>query len=139
MVEKKKEIEPILGGNENAKVPVGTVSSVKVIKIIKNVSQETIKQDGFIRVLEREVYDKDDNTLYRVNDYSMMQEGGKYFLYLKKSETNDEFIIRGGFFGKVEADTKNAKPGRLKTSKLSGEIEKLHKAAYEKNKKYLKK
>lgn len=139
LVEKKKEIEPILGGNENAKVPVGTVSSVKVIKIIKNVSQETIKQDGFIRVLEREVYDKDDNTLYRVNDYSMMQEGGKYFLYLKKSETNDEFIIRGGFFGKVEADTKNAKPGRLKTSKLSGEIEKLHKAAYEKNKKYLKK
>lgn len=139
LVQKKKEIESVLGGNKNAKIPVGTVSSVKVIKVIKNESKEEIKQDGSIRVLEREVYDRDDNTVYRVNDYSMMQEDGEYFLYLKKSETNDEFIIRGGFFGKVEADTKSAKPGRLKASKLSSDVQKIHKAAYEKNKKYLKK
>ena len=139
LVQKKKEIEPVLGGNKSAKVPVGTVSSVKVIRIIKNESKDKIEQDASINVLEREVYDRDDNTVYRVNDYSMMQEGGEYFLYLKKSETNNEFIIRGGFVGKVEADTKNAKPGRLKSSKLSDDVQKIHKAAYEKNKKYLKK
>ena len=118
---------------------MGTLSSVKVIEVIKNESKEKIEQNQIVSVLESEVYDRDDNTLYRVNDYSMIQENGQYFLYVRKSETDNEFLILGVTLGKVEADTKNAKPGRLKTSKLSGEIEKLHKAAYEKNKKYLKK
>lgn len=139
LVQKKKEIKSEFGGNENAKIPVGTLSSVKVIEVIKNESKEKIEQNQIVSVLESEVYDRDDNTLYRVNDYSMMQENGQYFLYVRKSETDNEFLILGVTLGKVEADTKNAKPGRLKTSKLSGEIEKLHKAAYEKNKKYLKK
>lgn len=139
LVQKKKEIKSEFGGDKNAKIPVGTLSSVKVIKVIKNESKEIIEQNQIVSVLESEVYDRDDNTLYRINDYSMMQENGKYFLYIRKSETDNEFLILGVTLGKVEADTKNAKPGRLKNSKLSGETQKLHKAAYEKNKKYLKK
>ena len=69
----------------------------------------------------------------------MMQEGGQYFLYVRKSTTDNEYLILGITLGKVEADTKNAKPGRLKSSKLSDDVQKIHKAAYEKNKKYLKK
>ena len=124
---------------ENAKIPVGTLSSVKVLNVIKNESKETIEQNELISVLESEVYDHDDNTLYRINDYSMMQEGGQYFLYVRKSTTDNEYLILGITLGKVEADTKNAKPGRLKSSKLSDDVQKIHKAAYEKNKKYLKK
>lgn len=139
LVQKKKEIKSEFGGDKNARIPVGTLSSVKVIEVIKNESKEIIEQNQIVSVLESEVYDRDDNTLYRINDYSMMQENGQYLLYVRKSETDNEFLILGVTLGKVEADTKNAKPGRLKASKLSGEIEKLHKAAYEKNKKYLNK
>ena len=137
--QKKKEIKSEFGNMENAKIPVGTLSSVKVLNVIKNESKETIEQNELISVLESEVYDHDDNTLYRINDYSMMQEGGQYFLYVRKSTTDNEYLILGITLGKVEADTKNAKPGRLKSSKLSDDVQKIHKAAYEKNKKYLKK
>ncbi len=73
-----------------------TFSKVKITEIYGDKSGEYEVGDE-ITILENEVYDEANNTIYHIGGYNMMVVGDEYLLFLHYAQTNEmEYFVASG-------------------------------------------
>lgn len=107
------EAPTITSENENM-VSGYTFSDFKVTELFKDTSN-TLKKDSIITVLENEVYDEKENTVYHIAGYNMMVEGKEYLLFLDKDtlDNQDYYVSAGVNYGTISLQKDGRETERL--------------------------
>lgn len=79
-----------------------TLSNIKILEVYKNDTKEALTVGNDIKVRENAWMDQ--NTIYQVAGYQMMENGEEYLLFLGEDEKNGYFYPRGVLFGKISLD-----------------------------------
>lgn len=82
-----------------------TFSEFQISEIQKDNTQ-TLEIGSIITILENEVYDEEENVVYHIAGYNMMEEGKEYLLFLKKNTLNgsDYYVSAGVNYGTVSLE-----------------------------------
>lgn len=108
VVRENQEIPVIKMENGNL-VSGYTFSEVKVNKIYKDATN-SVEEGDKLRILENEVFSEQENVVYHVAGYNMMEEGKDYLLFLNKktySDGNPYYVAVGVNFGTVSLEKDN--------------------------------
>lgn len=112
----------------------GTVSDFKIKKVIKNETENEIKVNESISVLENAAYDKKTNKLYSVEGYQLMHENKRYILFLEPNKSTKgpyvgSYEIKGVVFGKFAFEKEKKERGKqdaIESSAYDSDIKKDH-------------
>lgn len=100
--------KPVATYSEGHLVSGYTFSSVVISEIYADKSG--IFQVGDeIDMLENQIYSEEENAIYHLNGYQMMEPGREYLLFLEKSSTGNYYISAGILFGTISLE----KDGRM--------------------------
>ncbi|KLV28417.1 hypothetical protein ABW02_01355 [Niallia circulans] len=88
-----------------------TISSFKITKIYKNTTNKELNQNNTIKISEFSTLDKENNILYQINEYELMEKNEQYILFLRPStDVNaDHYFTKGITFGKVGVKNEDKK------------------------------
>lgn len=127
--------KPIVKHNQGAVYSGYTFSTVKIEAVYKDVAG-SLKTGQELRILENEFFDENENIIYHVASYHMMEEGKEYLLFLNQhmySDGKTYYVAAGVNFGTVSIQNDNrtaiyaTRDGRIEDS--FEEIKPIWKAA----------
>lgn len=106
------EEESVVKRNQGAVYSGYTFSTVKIEAIYKDTT-EALENGQKLRILENEFFDENENIVYHVAGYHMMEEGEEYLLFLNRHTYSDGktyYVAAGINFGTVsiQADGRTA-------------------------------
>lgn len=84
-----------------------TLSEVSVKEVLTDSAGRNVQPGDRLQILENQfTYAEQDGTqaTCHINRYVKMQQGKKYYLFLRYSEENGYYVILSGLLGKVPAD-----------------------------------
>lgn len=96
---------PVIVRENGMMVSGYTFSDFKVTEIFKD-STNMLEKGSVITILENEIYDDEENEVYHIAGYNMMEEGKEYLLFLKKDTLNgsDYYVAAGVNYGTVSLE-----------------------------------
>lgn len=118
------EEEPsIIRDEEGYLMNTFTISGFKITKIYKNTTNKELNQNNTIKISEFSALDKENNIIYQINEYELMEKNEQYILFLRPStDVNaDHYFTKGITFGKVGVKNED--------KKLDSFIRNIHKEA----------
>lgn len=97
--------EPVIIKENGIFISGYTFSEFQISEIYKD-NTEALKTDSIIIILENEIYDEEENIVYHIAGYNMMEEGKEYLLFLKKAAVNgsDYYVAAGVNYGTVSLE-----------------------------------
>lgn len=143
IAKKEHENDATIERFEGTPVVIYTLSDIKITKVIKG----NIDVNETVAVLENSGYDPVTDKMYYIGNYEPMELDKEYLLFLRKSETGDNYVPSGVGYGVVplsneksafrkaiaEANTEYAKS--LLQNKQH--VDEIHEKARNKYKEYL--
>lgn len=100
-VTKESEESPIIQRDEMGNVNfVGTIGNVEVTQLYTNKSAQNIEVGDTLPIFENEAYDSGTNTVYHVANYTKMEIGKEYMLFLTYSESDHWYVPCSAVWGK---------------------------------------
>lgn len=100
---------PIVKVSRGEMVTGYTFSQVKIKEIFKDTSNE-LKIGDTIRILENEIFYEEENAIYHIAGYNMMEEGKEYLLFLTDhiyEDNNPYYVAAGVNYGTVSLEEDN--------------------------------
>lgn len=97
---------PVIQMDNDIMVLGYTFSQVTVKEVYKDLTEELVVGET-IRILENEVYNEEENIIYHVAGYNMMEVGEEYILFLTKDMYYDEkpyYVASGVNYGTVSLE-----------------------------------
>lgn len=90
-----------------------TLSGFEITEIFKDTTN-SLENGDVITILENEVYSEEENIVYHIDGYTMMETGKEYLLFLRKASLNkqDYYVSSGINFGTVSLEDNNHKAYR---------------------------
>lgn len=100
---KISEEEPVFSLNpDDGSIFTGyTLSDFQITSVIKNTTTDDLLSASIIPIFENEALHKNTNTIYRVSGYEKMVTGNEYLLFLRKSNTDANYIPMGVIYGQI--------------------------------------
>lgn len=97
--------EPIITKVKGVFASGYTFSEFQISEIQKDNTQN-LEIGSIITILENEVYDEEENVVYHIDGYNMMEEGKEYLLFLKKNTINgpEYYVSAGVNYGTVSLE-----------------------------------
>ena len=104
---------PVINTSDGHLLSCYTFSKFCISKIHKD-NTSTLKEKDIITILENEVYDEEQDIVYHVAGYNMMENGKDYLLFLQRDTYNSvEYYVSAGVnFGTVSLQDDNRKIDR---------------------------
>lgn len=105
----RKEGEKPVIKEENGNMVSGyTFSDFEITEIYKDTTNE-LAEGNVITILENEVYSEEENVVYHIAGYNMMEDGKEYLLFLNKASLNksDYYVSVGVNYGTVSLEKDN--------------------------------
>lgn len=106
---RENEEVPMVKTNEGVMVSGYTLSQLRITEIYKDNMNE-LCVDDVVTILENEVYNKEENIVYHIAGYNMMEVGSEYILFLKKNILPDGkvyYVSAGVNYGTVSLENDN--------------------------------
>lgn len=106
---KDSEEPPIIQKDNMGNVNfTGTIGNVKVTEIYTNKSDRSIDEGDIIPVFENEACDSKTNTVYHVANYTKMEIGQEYMLFLTYSPSDRWYVPCSAVWGKYPLNSSEA-------------------------------
>lgn len=103
---REEQEEPIITSSDGRIVSGYTFSQVNIEQIYKD-DTDTLEVGDTIRILENEVFSEQEQIIYHIAGYNMMEEGKEYLLFLNKSLYFDKepyYVASGVNYGTVSLE-----------------------------------
>lgn len=97
--------EPVIIKENEIFISGYTFSKFQISEIYKD-NTDTLSTNSVITILENEIYDEEENIVYHIAGYNMMEEGKEYLLFLNKDTLNgsDYYVTAGVNYGTVSLE-----------------------------------